>query len=144
MLHVSCMAGPGNTTIMRTSKAQRLPHKRAACVPKCCTCHTITIGFFFYPVCNSDCCHDILHPLSYCQPMSWAYEKVVLAEIVTMSFVSVREDFLYQHSTTSSLLFKKNSHSTWQASNVRSPLQPPLQTCNWKGLNAPNLNGCFF
>ena len=52
-----------------TSKAQRLPHKRAACVPKCCTCHTNTIGFF-YPVCNSDCCHDILHPLSYCQPMS--------------------------------------------------------------------------
>ena len=40
--------------------------------------------------------------------------------------------------------FKKNSHGTWQASNVRSPLQPPLQSCNWKGLNAPNLNGCFF
>ena len=35
--------------------------------------------------------------------MSWAYEKVVLAETVTMPFVSVREDFLYQHSTTSSL-----------------------------------------
>ena len=29
-----------------TSKAQRLPHKRAACVPKCCACHTNTIGFF--------------------------------------------------------------------------------------------------
>ena len=33
-----------------------------------------------YQICNSDCCHDILHPLSYCQPMSWAFEKVVLAE----------------------------------------------------------------
>ena len=57
---------------------------------------------FFYPICNSDCCHDILHPFSYCQPMSWAYEKVVLAETVTMPFVSVRDfffnkckDFLY-------------------------------------------------
>ena len=52
---------------------------------------------FFYPICNSDCCHDILHPFSYCQPMSWAYEKVVLAETVTMPFVSVREDFLYHN-----------------------------------------------
>ena len=40
--------------------------------------------------------------------------------------------------------FKKNSHGTWQASNVRSPLQPPLQSCNWKGVNVPNMNGCFF
>ena len=40
--------------------------------------------------------------------------------------------------------FKKNSHGTWQASNLRSPLQSPLQSCNWKGLNVPNLNGCFF
>ena len=40
--------------------------------------------------------------------------------------------------------FKKNSHGTWQASNVRSPLQPPLQSCNWKGVNVPNVNGCFF
>ena len=39
---------------------------------------------------------------------------------------------------------QKNSHGTWQASNLRSPLQPPLQSCNWKGLNVPNLNGCFF
>ena len=40
--------------------------------------------------------------------------------------------------------FKKNSHATWQASNSRSPLQPPLQSCNWKGVNVPNMNGCFF
>ena len=52
---------------------------------------------FFYPICNSDCCHYILHPFSYCQPMSWAYEKVVLAETVTMPFVSVR-------------VLQKNSH----------------------------------
>ena len=40
--------------------------------------------------------------------------------------------------------FKKNSHATRQASNVRSPLQPPLQGCNLKGVNIPNMNGCFF
>ena len=100
---------------------------------------------FFYPICNSDCCHDILHPFSYCQPMSWAYEKVVLAETVTMPFVSVREDFSSQHSTTSSLQdevvewwYKKSSPGAMARDpNVRSPLQPPLQSCNWKGLNAP-------
>ena len=31
----------------RTSKARRLPHKRVACIPKCCTCHTNTSGTFF-------------------------------------------------------------------------------------------------
>ena len=55
----------------------------------------------------------------------------------------------YSHSSTIHLYiipgsFKKSSHGTWQASNLRSPLQPPLQSCNWKGLNVPNLNGCFF
>ena len=39
---------------------------------------------------------------------------------------------------------KKNSHATWQASNSCSPLQPPLQSCNWKGVNVPNMNACFF
>ena len=41
-------------------------------------------------------------------------------------------------------VLQKNSHATWQASNSRSPLQPPLQSCNWKGVNVPNMNGCFF
>ena len=39
--------------------------------------------------------------------------------------------------------FKKNSHATWQASNSCSPLQPLLQSCNWKGVNVPNMNGFF-
>ena len=41
-------------------------------------------------------------------------------------------------------VLQKNSHGMWQASSVRSPLQPPLQSCNWKGVNVPNMNGCFF
>ena len=101
-----------------TSKAQRLPHKRAACVPKCCTCHTSTIGFF-YPICNSDCCHDILHPFSYCQPMSRAYEKVVLAETVTMPFVSVR------------VLQKKQPSDRTVDSSVGSPAPPNFKVVSF-------------
>ena len=130
-----------------TSKAQRLPHKRAACIPKCCTCHTNTIGTLIYQICSSDCCHDILHPLSYCQ------------QRLTMPFVSVRGRFFVSTFNNFVLagrscwmliqkifpgFFKKNSHGTRQASNLRSPLHPPLQSCNWKGLNVPNLNGRFF
>ena len=86
--------------------------------------------------------------------MSWAYEKVVLAETVSVRgrfFVSTFNNFVLQGRSCWMLIqkifpgfFKKNSHGTWQASNLRSPLQPPLQSCNWKGLNVPNLNGCFF
>ena len=89
--------------------------------------------------------------------MSWAYQKVVLAETDNVLRFSPGKIFCFNIQQLRPArscwmlkqkifpgFFKKNSHATWQASNSRSPLQPPLQSCNWKGVNVPNMNGCFF
>ena len=106
---------------------------------------------FFYPICNSDCCHDILHPFSYCQPMSWAYEKVVLAETVTMPFVSVREDFLYHNiqqlrPCRTKLLNDDTNKSPgfkpWHDKLPVAPSNPHFKVATEKGCRTSNLNGC--
>ena len=86
--------------------------------------------------------------------MSWAYEKSRAGRDWQCPSFQSGEDFCINIPLRTKLLnvdtkifpgfFKKNSHATRQASNVRSPLQPPLQGCNLKGVNIPNMNGCFF
>ena len=128
-------------------------------MPKCCACHKYQRGFFC-PICPIQIATVIF--CIFCPDVSQCPErtkKVVLAETDNVLRFSPGKIFLFQHSTTSSLqdevvecwnkkifpgFFKKNSHATWQASNSRSPLQPPLQSCNWKRVNVPNMNGCFF
>ena len=89
--------------------------------------------------------------------MSWAYQKVALAEtdnVLRFSrgrfFVSTFNNFVLRdevvecwNKKSSPGFSKKNSHATWQASNSCNPLQPLLQSCNWKGVNVPNMNGFF-
>ena len=98
--HTQHTVNTTRNTSTHTSKAQRLPHERAACIPKCCTCHSNTIGTLIYQICNSDCCHDILHPLSYCQQRP------------TMPFFSVR------------VLHKKQPSDRTVDSSVGSPVPP--------------------